>query len=154
MSYNLVVTIAKCNVWCLTLHPDMLLLSECHQHSLTHSLMELSPSWEAANCAATQELPSIVWNSMVHYRVHKSPPLVPILSQKNPILTIPSCHSKIHFNIVHPPTLWSPNGLILYGIPANILYAFLVSPIRATSPTHLILHDTIILIILGEECKL
>jgi hypothetical protein len=28
-------------------------------HSLTHSLMELSPSWEAANCAATQELPSI-----------------------------------------------------------------------------------------------
>jgi hypothetical protein len=25
-------------------------------HSLTHSLMELRPSWEAANCAATQEI--------------------------------------------------------------------------------------------------
>jgi hypothetical protein len=27
--------------------------------TITHSLMELSPSSEAANCAATQELPSI-----------------------------------------------------------------------------------------------
>jgi hypothetical protein len=27
--------------------------------AVTHSLMELSPSWEAANCAATQELPRI-----------------------------------------------------------------------------------------------
>jgi hypothetical protein len=69
--------------------------------------MELSPSWEAANCAATQELPSILWNPKVYYRVQKSTPLVLILSQLDLLLTTPSYVSKIHFNIVHPPTPWS-----------------------------------------------
>jgi hypothetical protein len=78
------------------------------QNNVTHySLVELSPSWEAANCAATQEILSSLWNPKVHYRVHKSPPLVPILSPypepDQSVHTIPSYLSKIHFNIVHPP---------------------------------------------------
>jgi hypothetical protein len=56
----------------------------------TYLLMELSPSWEAASCAATQELPSILWNPKVHYRVHKSRPPVPILSHIDSVHTIPS----------------------------------------------------------------
>jgi hypothetical protein len=51
--------------------------------------MQLSPSCEAASCAATQELASILRNLWFHYRAHKSPPLVNILSQIDPVHTIP-----------------------------------------------------------------
>jgi hypothetical protein len=70
----------------------------------------ISLSWEAANCAATQELPSILWNPKDHYRVHKSPPLVPILSQVNPICTIPSYLRSILILSTHL-RLGLPSGL-------------------------------------------
>jgi hypothetical protein len=60
------------------------------------NFMELSPSYVAASCAATEELPKILWNPKVHYRV----PLVPVLSQMSPVHTTPSYRSKIHFNIL------------------------------------------------------
>jgi hypothetical protein len=68
-------------------------------------------TYGAGNCAATQELPGILPNPKVYCRVHKSPPLVPILSHINPIHTIPSYLSKIHFNIVHPHTSLSRSCL-------------------------------------------
>ena len=53
---------------------------------LTYSMVQ-RPSWKANWFAASQEICRILWNSKVHYRSHKCPPTVPILSQLDPVHT-------------------------------------------------------------------
>jgi hypothetical protein len=50
--------------------------------------MVLSPSRESDSCSATQKLPSYLSNPILRYRTHKNLPLVPILSQINPLHSI------------------------------------------------------------------
>jgi hypothetical protein len=91
--------------------------------NLTNS-MEHSP-WDASSHTASQETPRLQWNPKFHYRVHKGPTLVPILSQIHQIHSLPRYLSKIQTNIIIPSTpdssKWSPPASYF---PTTILNIF------------------------------
>ena len=111
---------------------------------ITYSLTPYSsPSWEANQFSASPEIPHILQNPKVHYRIHKYPHLS--LSLASSIQSTPPhptswksiCILSSHLR------LGLASGLFPSGFPTITLYKTLLSPIRATCPTHLILLDFI-----------
>ena len=113
---------------------------------LTHS-MQHSPSWEANRFSTSQEIPRILWNPKVHYRIHKCPPPVPILSQLNPVHDPTTHFLKGQLNIYS----WVSQAISYHQVSPRGIH--LSSPIPATCPAHLILLDFITRKIMGEQYR-
>jgi hypothetical protein len=85
--------------------------------------MELGPSWEDNQFSASQDVPRIIWNSKVHYRIHKCPPPNPILSQIDPVQTLTSHFLKIHLNVILLLRPGSPKSCLSLQFPdQNSIY--------------------------------
>ena len=127
----------------------------CTQHLHTYLLTLCSRVLfeKLTGFAANQEIPRILWNSTVHYRTHKRPPTVPILSQLDPVHKPTSHFLKIHLNIILPSTPGFPQWLFPSGFPTKTPYTPLLSHIHATCSAHLILLDFMARTILDEAYR-
>ena len=128
------------------------LLTYLHAYLFTHS-MQQSPTWEANRFSASQEISHILWNPKAHYRFHKCPRPLPILSQINPAhnphltawrsILILSSHLRLDL----------PSGLFLSGFLTTTLYTPLFCNICAICPAHFILINFIARTIFGEQYR-
>jgi hypothetical protein len=82
--------------------------------------------------SVSQDIPRILWNQDLYHRIHKGPPLVPILSHMNQFHLLLSQFIKIYFNMnpLLNPRLTSE--LLHSVLPTTTLCAFLFASICAT----------------------
>jgi len=124
--------------------------TEIYVQLLTLTSWSRVNSWEANRVAASQEIPHILCNPKVHYRIHNCPPPVPVLSQFDPVHTPTSHCLKINFNIIVPFTRGSLKwSLSLRFLHQNTVYA---SPLPRPSHYSRFYHPHIIEW-LGNMCQ-
>jgi hypothetical protein len=91
------------------------------QGNLSHTSERLTNSMEQSSLRnqwslSYQEILHLLWNLKVHYCVHKSLPLAPVLSQMHLVHIFSSYFPEIHSNIIFPSLCRSS----LYSLPSSV----------------------------------
>lgn len=85
--------------------------------------MEPIPTWEANSSPAGQEIPRSLWNPIVHYDIHQSPPPVLARSMQSILLHSNSCKSILILSSYVRLDL--PSSLFPSVLPTKTLYSSL-----------------------------
>jgi len=110
--------------------------------------MVWNPYYEAESPSAGQTSSCLLWNPRVNYHVQKEPPMVPLMSQINPIYTMKHNFPYLHFNY---PFIYSKVSQAVSSLQIFQLKCwYFPSP---TCAAHLIPLN-LITVIFGEEYKL
>ena len=104
--------------------------------------MEQFPSWEANRSWGSQEIPHVLWNPKVHYRIHKSRPHVPVLIQINSLHALIPLLEKPFLILSSYLLLGLLSVLFLSETHQNAVCTSLF-PTLATCPAHLYLLDLV-----------
>jgi hypothetical protein len=96
--------------------------------------VERSTTRDAASCVATGEFRSISYKPTVHYRIHEASPIVPILSQTDPLHTVAFYLYKINLNAIHPLTSFPSFPLTF--LPVNNRRSFSLHSGYMSRPPH------------------
>jgi hypothetical protein len=110
----------------------------------------LSVKWQFCTDVSGEPIGPILWNPTVYCCIYNSPPLFPILSHMNLVLSQQIYLRSILILSSHLRWVLS-SGLFPSRFLTETLYAPLLFPICATGPTHLIPLDLINCITFGEE---
>jgi hypothetical protein len=77
---------------------------------------ERSRSAETKSSTANHEIPWVLHNPEVHYLIHNSMPLVPVLTHMNPVHAFLSSFFKTYVNIILPSIPSSPKQFFPSGL--------------------------------------
>jgi len=147
--------------------------TDIFKYSIVFIVLVCMTLWQWRELLANCEISRILWTPKVHDRVHRSPPLVPFLSQIKPVR---ADLSKISFNplnaelnpICHLLALLGSHHIlhvsrimvnlrldlprVVFLVPPQTPCIHFFSPLRATFYAYLILLDLIVPVAAREEC--